>query len=174
MMEAEKGIGHTTSVLLVDITSVNILEDVFADPFGAFDTDHTISIIPDTPAVFAVGTTLAKPYINPDTLFEEWSLCTLYSPNVILAEPWRKQICNCRNRGFLNGMYMLGYVKYMSINICDCHLYLLTLNLHLVDALPAELRSRINSIWEHRDQTSALMSFVYDYPVWFFNMLRFI
>lgn len=146
MVEAEKGVGHTTSALPVDVTSVNILEDVLANPFDAFDTDHTISIVPDTPTVSAVGTTLAKPYINPDTLFEEWSLCTSCSLNVVSAELWRKQICNCHDKGFLDGMYMLGCVKHMSFNICDRHLHLLTLNLHLVDASPAELRSRMDLI----------------------------
>ena len=174
MAEAENGVGHTTSTPPVDVTSVNILEDVLANPFGAFDTDHTTAIDPETPAVPAVGTTLAKPYTNPDILFEEWSLCTSCSPNVVSAEPWRKQICNCRDRGFLDGMYMLGCVKHMSFNVCDRHLHLLALNLHLVDASPAELRSRIDSIWEHRDRTSALTSFVYDHPVWFLNTLRFI
>lgn len=174
IVEAEKGVGHTTSALPVDVASVNILEDVLANPFGALDTDSAIPIVPDTPAVSAVGTTPAKPYINPDTLFEEWSLCNSCSPNIVSAEPWRKQICDCRDRGFLDGMYMLGCVKHMSFNVCDRHLHLLALNLHLVDALPAELRSRIDSIWEHRDQTSALTSFVYDHSVWFLNTLRFI
>ena len=174
MVEAENGVGHTTSTLPVDVTSVNILEDVLANPFGAFDTDHTIAFDSETPAVPAVGITLATPSINPDTLFEEWSLCTSCSLNVVSAEPWRKQICNCRDRGFLDGMYMLGCVKHMLFNVCDRHLHLLALNLHLVDASPAELRSRIDSIWEHRDRTSALTSFVYDHPVWFLNTLRFI
>ena len=165
IVEAEKGVGHITSALPVDVTSVNILKDILANPFGTFDTDHTISIVPNTPAVFAVDTTLVKPYIIPDTLFEKWSLCTSCSPNIVSAELWRKQICNCRNRRFLDGMYMLGCIKHMSFNICDCHLHLLALNIYLVDALLVELRSRIDSIWEHRDQTSALTSFIYDHPV---------
>lgn len=85
MIEAEKRVEHTTFTLPVDVTSVNILEDVLVNPFDAFDTDYTIAIIPKTPAVSAVSTTLAKPYINSNTFFEEWSLCTLYSPNVVLS-----------------------------------------------------------------------------------------
>lgn len=87
IMEAEKGVGHTTSTLPVNVTSINILEDVLANPFGAFDTDHTIAIVPETPAIPTIGTTFAKPYINPNTFFEEWSLCTSCSPNVVSVEP---------------------------------------------------------------------------------------
>ena len=146
IVEAENGVWHTTSIPPINVTSVNILEDVFANPFAIFDTDHTIAIDPKTPAVPAVGTTFAKPHINPDIFFEKWSLYILCSSNVVSAEPWCKQICKCRNRKFLDGMYMLGCVKYMSFNVCDRHLYLLALNLHLVDALPTELRLRIDSI----------------------------
>ena len=71
MVEAEKGVGHTTSTLLVNVIFVNIFKNVFANLFGTFDTDYTISIISDMPAVFAIGTTLAKPYINPNNLFEK-------------------------------------------------------------------------------------------------------
>ena len=99
--------------------------------------------------ISAVGITFAKPYINPDTLLEEWSLCTSCSSNVVSVELLGKQICNCHNRRFLDGIYMLGCVKHMSFNVCDHHLYLLALNLHLVDLLLTELRSKIDSIWEH-------------------------
>ena len=149
MVEAEKGVGHTTSGLPIDLTSINILKDVLANLFGTFNTDYTIFIVPDTPAVSTIGNTLAKFYINLNTLFKEWSLCTLYPSNVVSAKPWHKQICNCRDRGFLDGMYMLSYVKHMLFNICDCHLHLLALNLHLMDALLAKLRSKIDSIWEY-------------------------
>ena len=69
MMEAEKRVRHTISTLPIDVTSVNILEYVLANLFNAFDIDHTIAIVFKTHAVLAISTTLAKPYINPNTLF---------------------------------------------------------------------------------------------------------
>lgn len=71
MIEAEKGVGHTISTLSINVTSVNILEDVFGNIFSAFDTDHTIAIVFKTSAIPAISTILTKLYINPNTFFEE-------------------------------------------------------------------------------------------------------
>lgn len=149
MVKAEKRVKHTSSTFSVNVTSINILKHVFAYLFGAFDTDHAILIVPDTPPVSAIDTTFAKPYINPNILFEEWSLCNFCSPNVVSAEPWCKQICNCYNREFLDAIYMLGCDKYMLFNVYNHYLYLLVLNLHLMDTLLAKLCLKIDLIWEH-------------------------
>ena len=179
-----------------DDVLANILVDVLGNPFGDLDspsiraaadlvnklyTHPAIPAVVDTsakphtnPAIPEVIDTLAKPLTNPDAIFEEWSLCTSCSPSVVSAELWRQQICDCRDRGFLDGMYMLGCVKHMSLIVCNRHLHLLALNLYLADAKPAELRSRIDSIWDHRDRTADLTSFVYSHSGWFLNTLRFI
>lgn len=157
--EADKGVRNTISGKVEkgvgNDALANILVDVLANPFGDLDTSAipAVADIPVEPytnlAIPAVVDTPVKPYTDPDTIFEEWSLCTSYFPSVVLAELWRKQICDCRDGGFLDGMYMLSCVKYMSLIVCHRHFYLLALKLYLVDALPAELHSRIDLIWDH-------------------------
>lgn len=71
MVEAEKGVRHIISILLVNITSINIFKDVLANLFDAFNTDYIIAIVPKMPVVSIVGITFAKPYINFDTLFKK-------------------------------------------------------------------------------------------------------
>lgn len=146
---ADKRVGHTTSVLYVDVISTNILLDILANLFVDFDTDYAIPIVGNMPTVSAIDTTIAKSYINLDIIFKEWSLYNSCSLNVVLIESCCKQICNFYNREFLDGMYMLDCVKHILFNVYDRHFHVLALNVHLVDILPAELRLKIDSILEH-------------------------
>lgn len=68
---ANKEVGYTTSVLLINIGSTNIIVDVFANLFSDLDPDHAISIVVNILVVSAIGITLVKLYINPNTIFEE-------------------------------------------------------------------------------------------------------
>lgn len=112
--------------------------------------------------------------LTPNTTYEEWSKCTSCSASVVCADSWRRQICDRRDLGFLDGMYALGCVKHMSLIVCDHHLHLLASKLHLVDASPANLRSRIDLTWEHRHRTANLMSVIFEHSNWFSDTLRFI
>lgn len=71
IVKTEKRVGYTTSSFPVNITFVNILENILSNLFNAFDTDYTIAIVSKISMVFAVGNTFAKPYINSNTLFEK-------------------------------------------------------------------------------------------------------
>lgn len=84
-----------------------------------------------------------------NTTYKEWSICTSCSDSVVCAMSWRRQICNCHDLGFLDGIYVFSCVKHISLIVCDYHLYLLASKLYLVDTLPAKLYSQIDLIWKH-------------------------
>ena len=49
--------------------------------------------------------------------------CLACSPGTISALFWRKKICCSYNKSFLNGLYLLIYIKYMCFRICNRHVF---------------------------------------------------
>lgn len=57
--------------------------------------------------------------------------------------------------------------------LCDEHLPLLASQLYLVDVSPAELRQRIDQLWEHRHTIPMLTAFVADHKEWMYSDFPF-
>ena len=96
------------------------------------------------------------------------------SPGTISALFWRKKVYCSYNKSFLDGLYLLAFVKHMCLSVCNRYVLLLASSFYLVDALPSELWSRIELIWAYRDYFSNIITLLHSYPGWFVNTLLFI
>lgn len=75
---------------------------------------------------------------------DQWTSCSACLSRIISAESWRREIYCLSEKKFLDGMFLLGTMKYLSLYICNNYLHLLASKLYIMDALLADLRSWID------------------------------
>lgn len=100
--------------------------------------------IPAPASTIPASALASDPNVGADKLFRQWLPCPDCLARVCVCCRWRRQVCDCRTRDFLAGMYLLATAKQCLFFLCDEHLPLLASQLYLVDVSPAELRQRID------------------------------
>lgn len=71
-------------------------------------------------------------------------------------------------------MFLLATMKHLSWYICDNYLYLRAFKFYMMNAPPADLRSQIDLLCKHCDQTADLTIFIFENSDWFFDTLCYI
>lgn len=115
-------------------------------------------LINKTPAYLTTGP-CSDNVVSSDT-------CLSCSPGVAFFGRWIKELCASHDDGFLNGMYLLAHMKYISLYLCDQHIFLLAIHLYLADALPKVLRFRMEKLWEKRATSAGLTALIFANPGW--------
>lgn len=83
---------------------------------------------------------------TPNSIITKWNSCLVCLPTTILASFWCKEVCYYYKKRFLNKIYLLDHIKYMSLSFYNHYLLFFALSLYLVDVLPIKLRLRMDLI----------------------------
>ena len=76
-----------------------------------------------------------------NSTYNRWTLCSTCLPSIISAKYWHWKICYLSEKRFLDGMFLLGTIKYLLLYIYDNYFQLLASKLYIVGILLAKLRS---------------------------------
>lgn len=75
----------------------------------------------------------------------------------------------------LNNIYLVvASLKYLSLFVCDKHIFLLVSTFYLMKALPVELQIYIDQLLEDQSCIAIITAFGYLHSEWFNNIFCFI